>query len=171
MQALQLLSTLLQRNGYDVIVAQDGNIAIQAFKKGNPALIILDPYISYIDGYEVCRQVRQESETPIIIVSAQTNEQDKLMAFNLGVDDYLPKPFHVAELLARVRAVLRRCAPRQPESQESFRCAGLEIDFAARVVKRKDNPQWLTPIEFSLLQALVLSAGHVLTHQTLPNQV
>ena len=91
-----------------MIPAQDGSVALQALERDDPELIILDIYIPKIDGYELCRRIRKERETPIIVVSGRATEEGKLQAFGLGTDDFLAKPFALAELLARVRAVLRR---------------------------------------------------------------
>ena len=168
---LHLMSTVLQQDGHEVFSAQDGVMALEVFEKDDPELIILDIYIPKIDGYELCRRIRQERETPIIVVSGRATEESKLQAFGLGADDFLAKPFALAELLARVRAVLRRTRPQLPQAPKVSRFAQLEINHTARLVKCRDIIQNLTPIEYSLLGTLALNAGKVLTHEMLLNQV
>ena len=167
---LHLMPTVLQQDGDEVIAAQDGSMALQALEKDNPELIILDIYIPKIDGYELCRRIRKERETPIFVVSGRATEEGKLQAFGLGADDFLAKPFALAELLAHVRAVLRRVRPQVSQAPKVSRFAQLEINYTARLVKCQDRVQELTPIEYSLLGMLTLNAGKALTHEMLLNQ-
>ena len=113
-QLVDLLSTVLQRNGYEVIAAQDGNLAIQAVEERNPQLVILDINIPVINGFEVCRKVREEGETPVIVISGRASEKDKLHAFGLGADDYLTKPFNPVTLKSRISDCLTRHDRAQP---------------------------------------------------------
>ena len=168
---LHLMSTVLQQDGYEVIPAQDGSMALQALEKDNPELVILDIYMPKIDGYELCRRIRKERETPIIVVSGKATEEGKLQAFGLGADDFIAKPFALAELLACVHAVLRRVRPQVSQAPRVSRFEQLEINYTARLVKCQDRVQELTPIEYSLLGMLTLNAGRALTHEMLLNQV
>ena len=170
-QLLNLLSRVLQRDGYDVIAAQDGTLAVQAIEERSHELVIIDVNIPYVNGFELCRRVREDSETSIIIISGRASEEDKLRAFGLGADDYMTKPFGMAELLARIRAVLRRARARPSEVLDILRNGELEINFTSRLVRRHEHVWKLTPIEFDLLKALAFNAGRVLTHQMLLTQV
>jgi len=125
-----------------------------------------------MDGFEVCRQLREWSQIPIIMLSARGDESDKVKCLELGADDYITKPFGASELIARVRAVLRRTeAARTIPTQPSFTSGDLKISFAQRQVIVADKEVKLTPTEYSLLQELVLNAGKVLTHTHLLNKV
>jgi len=131
-------------------------------------LIILDIMMPGPDGFEVCRAIRQQSSVPIIMLSARGRERDVVRALDLGADDYLTKPFGVEEMLARVRAVLRRAAVQAPTASHPPLVAGdLEIDFATRRVSRGGREISLTPTEYNLLAHLAINAGRVLTHRAL----
>ena len=167
-----LLGRSLEAEGYEIISTQDGADAVQAIKSQHPALVILDINLPNLNGFEVCRQVREVSQIPIIVLSARGSDEDKVYAFKLGTADYVTKPFNLRELSARVRAVLRRSAPVTTEgSKDVLRCADLEIDLSARRVLCRSKEVVATPIEFDLLRILVLNAGKVLTHQMLLSQV
>ncbi|WP_376797081.1 response regulator transcription factor [Thermogemmatispora sp.] len=173
------IQRILRRNllmsGYEVLVADNGEEALRAVRQHEPDLILLDLCLpGDIDGLEVCEQVRRQSQVPIIVLSARTEEKQKVRALDLGADDYLTKPFSNAELLARVRACLRRAANagggRQPEEQEQVLCSSdgyLMMDVERRYVRAGDREVRLTPTEFELLRQLMLHAGKVLTHRTL----
>ena len=169
---IKFLRANLQAKGYEVLTAMDGAEALQTFEMELPDLVILDIMMPKTDGFEVCRQLREWSQTPIIMLSARGDENDKVKCLDLGADDYITKPFGASELIARVRAVLRRIeATATTPSQPSFTSGDLQINFAQRRVTITDKEVKLTPTEYSLLQEFVLNAGKVLTHTHLLNKV
>lgn len=162
----------LEVRGYRVLLARDGLEALSAFEQHQPDLIILDVMMPNLNGLEVCRRIRQTSIVPIVVLTALGEEADKIRAFDLGADDYLTKPFGVGELLARLKAVLRRAHwESTPPSGETVRQGDLEIDLAGRRVRRNGREVRLTPTEFTLLTELVSHAGKVLTHRALLQKV
>ena len=173
------IQRILRRNlsvsGYDVLVADDGEQAVEMARAHQPDLILLDLCLpGELDGLEVCRQVRLTMQTPIIVLSALTEEKQKVEALDLGADDYLTKPFSNDELQARVRACLRRAnssenggdSPGQPEILRSAD-GYLYMHVVQRLVRAGEHDVRLTPTEFELLRQLMLNAGKVLTHRTL----
>jgi two-component system KDP operon response regulator KdpE len=136
-----------------------------------PDLAILDLGLPDGDGREFIREVRKWSGMPIIVLSARAGETDKVQALDAGADDYLTKPFGVAELLARVRAGLRRRSAGAGSPTEPFRFGDVEVDPSARIVKRAGEPVHLTPVEYRLLQLLIANAGRVLTHRMILREV
>jgi two-component system KDP operon response regulator KdpE len=162
---------LLARD-FAVHTAANGLEALAIFNAAPLDLIILDVMMPAMDGLETTRRIRQTSLVPIILLTALGEQQDKVAGLDLGADDYLTKPFGVEELLARVRAVLRRARPQPaPASEGVLRAAGLTLDPAARVVARGDVPLKLTPTEFQLLHCLMRNTGKVLTHRELLQRV
>ncbi|TMC93537.1 MAG: response regulator transcription factor, partial [Chloroflexi bacterium] len=171
----RILRRNLSASGYDVLVADDGEQAVEMVRAHQPVLILLDLCLpGKIDGLEVCRQVRLSMKTPIIVLSALTEEKQKVEALDLGADDYLTKPFSNDELQARVRACLRRASSSengkelsgQPEilqSEDGY----LYMNMVKRQVRVGDRDIRLTPTEFELLRQLMLYAGKVLTHRSL----
>lgn len=162
------VSRNLRARGFEVLEASNGLEAVAQWERENPHLLILDIMMPRMDGLEVCRRVREHSTVPIIVLTALDAESDKVAALDLGADDYLTKPFGVEELLARVRAVLRRAqsevaAPTSHVKQFD----DLQIDLLGHVVRLKGAEVRLSPIEFSLLQQLVTNEGKVLTHRAL----
>jgi two-component system KDP operon response regulator KdpE len=166
-ETLKYVSVNLRARGYDVRTAADGRSALNEFEKSVVDLIILDIMMPGIDGFEVCQTVRRSSEVPIIMLSARGQEKDIVRALDLGADDYLTKPFGVEELLARVRATIRRNPKTSITSQSPLVMEGLEIDFDARRVLVKGQEAKLTPTEYDLLAHLSTNAGRVLTHRSL----
>ena len=148
-------------------------MALEVFDNYQPNLIILDLMLPGIDGYQVCREVRSSSSVPIIMLSAKSEDTDKVLGLSMGADDYLTKPFSVAELLARVRVALRRVAfdETEEEAGETYRNGDLAIDFDAKVVVRGDDEIHLTPIEYKLLVLLAHNTGKVLTHNYILKEV
>jgi two-component system, OmpR family, KDP operon response regulator KdpE len=157
----------LRASGYGVESAATGAEALALLKSRLPSLVVLDLGLPDIDGLDVIRTVRAESKIPLIVLSARTAEEQKIRALDLGADDYLTKPFGVGELLARVRVALRRARRQETETETPYRVAGLEIDVAARRVRKGGVEVRLTPTEFKLLARLVRSAGQVVTHRQL----
>jgi DNA-binding response OmpR family regulator len=153
----------LEAEGYDVEVAGDGEAALERVRGGEPLdLVILDVMLPRMNGIEVLRTLRGEGNAvPIIVLSARGAEMDKVMGLELGAEDYVTKPFGLAELLARVRAVLRRDAIARPRSGDVVRAGELEVNHATREVLRDGKSVLLTPTEFDILWCLVEAAGHV----------
>jgi len=169
---LKFLKANLEGNGYSVVTATDGAEAIDAFDMNLPNLVILDITMPKMDGFEVCHRIREWSQVPIIVLSARLDGKDKIKLLDLGADDYITKPFDADELIARVRAVLRRSEPvSSAQSKPSVSIGDLEINFAQRRVALAGEEVQLTPLEYNLLQELVLNAGKVLTHRHLLNKV
>ncbi|HEV2474103.1 MAG TPA: response regulator transcription factor [Chthonomonadales bacterium] len=162
----------LELRAFKVSLASNGLEALALFEHANFALIILDIMMPGLDGLEVCRRIRQRSTVPIIILTALGEETDKIAALDQGADDYLTKPFGVGELLARVKAVLRRNHwADQPVSAGTQRFGDLEIDFEQRRVWKEGALVKLSPTEFELLQELALHPGKIFTHEALLRRV
>jgi two-component system KDP operon response regulator KdpE len=167
-QIRRALRVVLTGHGYAVELAANGEEALAALAARVPDAVVLDLMMPGVDGLEVVRETRAWSTVPIIVLSARERERDKVQALDLGADDYLTKPFGMDELLARLRAALRRVGP--PAS--SVLAAGdVTIDLAGRVVTRRGEEVHLTPTEFELLRALAADAGKVLTHRHLLERV
>lgn len=167
----RILRKNLMMEGYDVLVATDGKQAIEMTRLHQPDLILLDLHLpGEIDGLGVCSQVRQWTQTPIIVLSAITEERQKVRALDLGADDYLTKPFGNEELQARVRACLRRAMTNiEGENPEALYSDDgyLSMNVASRQVRAGEQEVRLTPTEFELLRQLMMYAGKVLTHRSL----
>ena len=162
---LRLLSTNLKARGYGVTTATNGEESLEAVQKDFVDLIILDIMMPKVDGVEVCRRIREWSDVPIIILSARGDEKDKVKCLDLGADDYLTKPFGIAELMARIKTAFRhRRDPSVAPVQPNFVCGDLEINFAKRHVTVAGKEITLTPTEYSLLQHLAVNSDKVLTH-------
>jgi len=157
---------LLRARGYDVLSAMSGRAALQAVERDKPDVIVLDLGLPDIDGVEVCRLVRHTSSAPILILSARGAEGDKVSALDAGADDYVTKPFGAEELLARIRATLRRVDNPSPPSEPIVR-GNLVIDRERFRVLRDGEEVRLTPKEFELLTFLALHPGRVLTHRAI----
>ncbi len=169
---VKFLRANLEANGFEVLAATDGAEALQTFEMELPDLVVLDIMMPKMDGFEVCRRLREWSQVPIIMLSARGDVSDKVKCLDLGADDYITKPFGKGELIARVRAVLRRTeAAATVPSQPSFTGGDLQISFAQRRVTIAGKEVKLTPTEYNLLQEFVLNAGKVLTHTHLLNKV
>ena len=158
----QTLRHYLEQSGYLVSVASDGKQAIQAFHSVRPDLIVLDLMMPEMDGMEVTRTIRRHSDVPIIMLTARVDETDKLIGLEMGADDYVTKPFSPREVVARVKAVLRRTRG-QPLQSEVLTAGGIRLDRAAHEVTLNNRPVDLTPSEFNLLQALMDNPGRVMT--------
>ena len=162
------VSRNLRARGFEVLEANNGLEAMALWELEAPHLLILDIMMPRMDGLEVCRRVREHSNVPIIVLTALDAESDKVAALDLGADDYLTKPFGVEELLARVRAVLRRThASVVPPSSGIKHFGTLTIDLAGHVVRVKNAEVRLSPTEFALLEFLVNNIGKVVTHRML----
>ena len=157
----------LRASGYEVETAATGAAALAMLKSQPPSLVVLDLGLPDIDGLDLIRTVRAESKIAVIVLSARTAEEQKIRALDLGADDYLTKPFGVGELLARIRVALRHAHRQESGTETPYRVAGLEVDVAARRVRKEGVEIRLTPTEFKLLARLVRSAGRVVTHRQL----
>jgi len=151
----------------DVVSAKSGEEALRYLEQDPPDLLLLDIVLPGIDGFEVCQEVRRISDVPIVMVSARDSEVDKVRGLEMGADDYITKPFSHLELLARVRAVLRRYQNQLPAVGETFESGDLRVDYASRQVTVGGKLVRLTPTEYSLLFHLTRNAGRVLPHHTL----
>lgn len=162
----------LQARDCQTLTAMDGVEALQVIGEENPDLIILDITMPKMSGFEVCRQVREWSQVPIIMLSARDDVEEKVKCLNSGADDYITKPFGVNELAARVKAVLRRCKEsNRDHAPPIFSCGDLKVNFVERRVTIEDREIKLTPTEYNLLQELVIGAGKVFSHATLLGRV
>lgn len=161
----RFLRTSLGAQNYDVVESATGEDAVLMAANEQPDLMILDLGLPDINGKQVTQRVREWSQMPIIILSVQDQDTDKIEALDAGADDYLTKPFSVGELLARMRVALRHM--QQPNNDPIFKTGALEVDLAARIVKLGGEEVQLTPTEYDILCVLVKYAGRVLTHQQL----
>lgn len=160
----------LEREGYTVYTALDGPAALKAARAFRPDLIVLDIMLPEMDGLEVLRRLRQESEVYVLMLTARAGETDKIVGLTVGADDYLTKPFSPRELVARVKAILRR-GRGAPKGEPALIFHRLRLDPEARQVWKDDQPVELTPIEFDLLYALARHRGRVLSREQLIEQV
>jgi DNA-binding response OmpR family regulator len=164
-----LVAKNLHAAGCECRLAHDGGAALAEVERQRPDLIVLDLMLPGLGGLEVARRVRREGDVPILMLSARSTEADKVLGFELGADDYLTKPFSTAELVARVRALLRRTSvgPRE----RVLTCAALRIDPSRREVVREGTPVTLTTLEFDLLYFMASRPGHVMSRELLMEQV
>jgi len=169
---LKYLRANLEVEGYKVLTAMNGVQALQTLETELPDLIVLDIMMPEMDGFEVCRRLREWSQLPIIMLSALDDESDKVQCLDLGADDYITKPFGKAEFIARVRAVMRRAEVASPTpTVPSVKSGKLEINFSQRKVTVKGKEIALTSTEYALLQEISLNAGKVLTYTYLLQKV
>ena len=160
----------LRTEGFDVEVAHDGPAGVDLVRRFSPDLVVLDVMLPGLDGIEVCREIQRERPVPVVMLTARDTETDKLVGLGVGADDYMTKPFSPRELVARIRAVLRR-ADRAPASAAAIRYGGLEIDPDRRTVTRGGDEIHLTPIEFALLHRLALTPHVVYGRRRLLQEV
>ena len=168
-----LLSFPLQRDGYEVVQASDGREALTRFGEQTFDLVVLDVMLPRLDGLEVCRRLRARSSVPIIMLTAKSEEIDKVLGLELGADDYITKPFSMREFRSRVKAALRRAGMARPEegSEQPIEVLGLRIDPAKRAVQVRGEAVELTFVEFEILNALARSPGRVFTRELLLTRV
>lgn len=166
-QITRVLRTSLAAQGYDIRVANNGETALEIMKDWTPDLVITDLAMPNMDGLELCRKLRSGSQVPIIVLSVKSEERTKVKALDLGADDYVTKPFAIGELLARVRANLRRVPAGEPSSGGVIEVGDFRIDQDAHTVSVRGREVHLTPKEFDLLVYLARHPGKVLTHRAL----
>jgi two-component system KDP operon response regulator KdpE len=170
---VDLVRSNLVARGFAVVVSTDGSDALDLFAEHQPEMALVDLLLPRSNGFELCRQLRRESNLGIIVVSARWEETDKVKALNLGADDYLTKPFGIDELLARINATLRRSrpAPVSDTAENVVRFGDVVVDTGARSVTKAGVAVRLTPTEFALLRELVINRGMLLSHATLLRRV
>ena len=160
------LAYALRHEGYEVVVAEDGEAALESFRATSPELVILDLMLPKLDGFEVCRRIRRQSDVPILMLTARDTELDKVVGLEIGADDYIAKPFSMRELIARVRAMLRRAARvAEPPAAEVIEIEGLRLDVPRRRVTADGHEIALTAREFDLLAYLAGRPGQVLSRE------
>jgi len=161
-QIVRVLRGYLEQAGYSVLTAYDGREALRIARQDKPDLVILDLMLPGLDGLDVCRVLRQDSNTPIIMLTARVEETDRLVGLELGADDYVTKPFSPREVVARVRAVLRRTHPEiSPTEPELLTVGELRLDTGRRVLEVGERRVELTPSEFEILRAMMQAPGRV----------
>jgi two-component system alkaline phosphatase synthesis response regulator PhoP len=161
-QIVKVLRAYLEKAGFQVLTAADGGAGLATFRQNHPDFLILDLNLPGMDGLDVCRAIRRESNVPIMMLTARVEETDRLIGLELGADDYVLKPFSPREVVARVRTILRRSTV-EPENVEVIRAGDLVIDLAGHTVKRAGRRIELTPTEFEFLVALASQPKHVLS--------
>lgn len=160
-KTVDLIRLYLEKDGYRVLVAYDGRRAIEIAHNRRPGLIILDLMLPKVNGLDVCRLLRAESNVPIIMLTAKTTEDDKLEGLDIGADDYVTKPFSPRELVARVRAVLRRGMAEEMSGPSQIQLGDLEVDFVRHEARVEGTSVHLTPKEFTLLEIMIKQPGRV----------
>ena len=168
-QVRRVMRTTLTAQGYTIFEARNGEEGLEQFRKTLPDLVLLDVNMPGMDGLEACREIRRGSDVPIIMLTVRNAERDKVLALDAGADDYVVKPFGMEELLARIRAALRRTSPE--DKLPAVVSKELNIDFETRRVNTRGRNVHLTPKEFELLRQLVASQGKPLTHRRLLQSV
>jgi two-component system, OmpR family, KDP operon response regulator KdpE len=171
---VDLIRSNLAVRGFDTVVSADGIRALRLLETESPDIVLLDLMLPEIDGFELCRQIRERSSVAIIVVSARGGERDKVSALNVGADDYMTKPFSIEELLARINATLRRTRPAglaAESAPSTISVADLLIDLTSQQVTRSGVPVHLTPTEFALLRELAINRGKLLSHAHLLRRV
>ncbi len=164
-QIRRVLRSTLSTHGYEIVEAKTGEEALEWMRKEPPDLVLLDMNMPGMGGVEACREIRRASDAPIIMLTVRSAERDKVAALDAGADDYVVKPFGIEELLARIRAALRRYSP--GDGPPPFASKDLSVDFEARQVTVRDRSVHLTPKEYEVLRHLVANQGKPLTHRRL----
>lgn len=164
----EMLSIVLESEGFSTVAVTDGAVAVETFQREQPDLILLDLMLPGMNGIDICRAIRQESSVPIVMLTAKTDTVDVVLGLESGADDYVNKPFKPKELVARIRARLRRT---EDEPTEMLEIGGLSIDVPGHEVKRGDEEIQLTPLEFDLLLELASKPGQVFTREELLQKV
>lgn len=161
----------LEKEGFIVEAAFDGEEALNAMAAGEPALVILDLMLPKIDGFEVCRSIRRSSNVPIIMLTARDEDIDKILGLELGADDYMTKPFNVRELLARIKAILRRTVPQTVAGLQIIKAGDLQVDVIRRKVTVKEREISLTAREYAMLVFLASNPGKVYSREQLLGEI
>lgn len=170
-EIVRALQRSLVAHGYKVFTARNGEAAVEATARHRPDIMLLDLMLPGISGLEVCRRVRAESNMPIIVLSVKDNEHEKVEALDMGADDYIPKPFGIDEVLARIRVALRHSVQVETRAQLLYQAGPLLVDFAARRVWLSEQEISLTPTEYDLLKIFISHRGKIMTRQLLLTQM
>ncbi len=170
-EIVRALQRSLAAHGFEVFTAQSGEEAFEAVAHYRPDVMVLDLGLPGMSGLEVCKAVRAQSNLPIIVLSVKDTERDKVLALDLGADDYVSKPFGMNEVLARIRVALRHSAQVESGTEPIFTAGPLSVDFAHRQVLLDGQEVKLTPTEYDLLKALIKNSGKIMTRQMLLSQV
>jgi len=168
---LRMMQRILELEGYRVLMASNGKAALDVFNEEEPALVLLDIMMPDMDGYTVCRRIREFSQIPIVMVTVKGNEEEKVEGLDAGADDYVTKPFSSKELTARVRAVLRRTKLWEERPEPAFRFGDLVVDFASHRVTLGEEEITLTATEYRILSYLARNAGRVVTPDNILSSV
>jgi two-component system KDP operon response regulator KdpE len=170
---VDLIRSNLAVRGFDTVVSTDGLRALQLLETERPDIVLLDLMLPEVDGFTLCREIRERSTVGVIVVSARGGDHDKVTALNVGADDYMTKPFSIEELLARISATLRRSRPLPAPEPASpvVTAGGVVIDLGGQRVTRRGTDVHLTPTEFALLRELAVNGGRVVTHAHLLRRV
>jgi DNA-binding response OmpR family regulator len=166
-----ILSLFLRQEGFDTVEAHDGQEALALFRKRRPVFVLLDLMIPRLDGIEVCKQIRRESDVPIMMVTARVEEVDRLVGLSIGADDYVVKPFSPREIVARVRVILRRARAGEAAARRPLSIGGLALDAERHKALLDGEPLALTHLEFRLLQVLMAAPGRVHSREELLNKL
>jgi len=167
---VKILRYNLEKEGYTIKSAYDGEAGLAAFRKEAPDLVILDLMLPKLDGFEFCKMVRQESKAPILMLTAKKSEVDRILGLELGADDYVTKPFSVREIVARIKAILRR-AGEKPDTSTRVRAGQLEIDLERYETRVNGKPVILSSKEFEFLKCMALANGRALSRDQLMEKV
>lgn len=168
---LRMMKRMLELEGFQTIIANSGETALKTFEKETPDLILLDIMMPDIDGYTVCQRIREFSQVPVIMVTARGDDKEKVEGLNIGADDYITKPFSASELVARVRAVLRRIGNNDRPTEAVFHYKDLVIDYTSHRVMLNNSELKLTSTEYKLLSYISLNSGRVITPDQLLHKV
>lgn len=166
----KLLRSYFEKEDFSVLTALDGTTALQLYRDKKPDILVLDLMLPGVSGLDVCRQIRKESETPILMLTARDEETDRLIGLELGADDYVSKPFSPREVVARVKAILRR-SRKTPEKTEPFKIGKFIVDTAGYTVSDEGSPVDLTPTEYRIFELLATHPGQVFTRFQLVEQI
>ncbi|MEU1732253.1 response regulator transcription factor [Streptosporangium sp. NPDC020145] len=167
----ELLSRYLEQEGHEVLVVHDGRSAIDEARRTDPGLVVLDVMMPKVDGLDVCRVLRAESDLPILMLTARSTEDDLLLGLDLGADDYVAKPYSPRELMARVRTLLRRTGRSHGADRQVFQAGDLLVDPVRHVVTSADTPVDCTPVEFRIIETLAAEPERVFTRKQLLERV
>ena len=165
---VSVVRAYLEREGFEVVTAGDGQAGLKAFATERPDLVVLDLMLPEVDGFEVCRRIRESSDVPVIMLTARVDEIDRVVGLEIGADDYVLKPFSPRELVARLKAVLRRVdRPSQAQGAQVIRVGELEMDPLAHTLSKSGRNISLTPAEFAIMEKMMREPGRTFTRQQL----
>ena len=167
----RVVRAYLERDGFTVITAGDGAEALRLARQRRPNAVVLDLMLPDVHGWDVCRQLRNESQIPVLMLTARDDITDKVVGLQIGADDYVTKPFDIREVVARVHALLRRAASSEPDDEGPLRVGGMTIDPGTRQVRRDGEAIDLTKVQFDLLASLMRHPGRVFTREALVERI